>query len=197
MGNAGSKTAQNGVRKFPTRAQGAAPTSVPRAVRQAPKPSSTKDEAIRPDAVHPEHPAHPDPISPAFSDRLKKMGVVQPNPTFSPSSTASPFPDFPDGSRDYPLAPTFPAAKSNATLGVLEARRRLEEQARAEFDNMGKSTDRGREFLDIATIRKILVLRQRGEQPADIESRLRLKSGVVQRLGPAGIVVPVRAQQAA
>lgn len=87
-------------------------------------------------------------------------------------------------------APQFPAASNNATLGALEARRQLEQRAQQEFDMMGKPDYQGREFLDIMTIRNILVMRQRGESPSDIETRLRLKPGVVARLGRPGVVEP-------
>lgn len=142
--------------------------------------------AIRADSVDPS----PDFINPEFAQRLQKMGIVQPNPTYSPSSIASPFPD---ASSIKPSAsgPQFPSASNNTTLGVLEARRRLEAQAKLELENMGKSTDKGREFLDVATIKQILILRQRGESASDIEARLRLKPGIVARLGPKEIVSPV------
>ncbi len=117
------------------------------------------------------------------------MGIAQPNPTYSPSSIASHFPDA-SGIKQSFSAPQFPSSSSNATLGVLEARRRLEAQAKGELDNMGKSTDKGRELLDIGTIKQILVLRQGGASAADIEARLRLKPGVVARLGPPGVVSP-------
>lgn len=87
--------------------------------------------------------------------------------------------------------PRFPSSSSNATLSVLEVRRRLETRARAELDNTGKSTDKGREFLDIGTIKQILVLQKGGASATDIEARLRLKAGVVARLGPAGMFAPV------
>jgi hypothetical protein len=128
-------------------------------------------------------------ISPDFADRLRKMGVVQPNPTFSPSSIASPVPDASGVKQSLPKS-RFPSVPNNATLGVLEARHRLETQAKQELANTGKSTDKGREFLDIATVKQILVLRQSGRSSADIEQRLRLKPGTAARLGPEGIVSP-------
>ena len=131
----------------------------------------------------------PEFITPDFADRLRKMGIAQPNPTFSPSSIASPFPDA-SGIRQSFSTPQFPSSSSNATLGVLEVRRRLEARAKRELENMGKSTDKGREFLDIGTVKQMLVLRQGGASAADIETRLRLKPGVVARLGPPGMVAP-------
>ncbi|KAK0731368.1 hypothetical protein B0H67DRAFT_478262 [Lasiosphaeris hirsuta] len=85
----------------------------------------------------------------------------------------------------------FASATGNTTLNVLEARRRVEEEADAEFSRVGRSSNNvGREFLDVATIKEALVRRQRGESAAEIESALKLKPGVVERLGPAGVVSP-------
>lgn len=145
----------------------------------------TREPAIRADSANPDSAE----ISPDFAARLHQMGIVQPNPTYSPSSIASPYPDA-SGIRQSVSAPQYPASSKNATLGVLDVRRQLEARAKEEFENTGKSTDRGREFLDIGTIRQILVLRQSGVSAADIEARLRLKPGVVARFGPQGVVAP-------
>lgn len=53
----------------------------------------------------------------------------------------------------------------------------------------GRRGHPGREFLDVFTIRRILVMRDaQGRSPAEIEKALGLKSGCVERLGPAGVV---------
>ncbi|KAK4242697.1 hypothetical protein C8A03DRAFT_29127 [Achaetomium macrosporum] len=201
MGASGSKAAQKTVRKFPSRAPGSSPATNPAArttQRPAPAPSAdaqprsrpqasyTKDDAIRADSMDP---GRPDFIGPEYAERLRQMGIAQPNPTYSPSSIASPFPDA-SGIKQSLATPRFPSSANNATLGVLEARRRLEARAKHELENTGKSTDQGREFLDIGTVKQILVLRQRGESASNIESRLGLKPGIVARLGPEGLVAP-------
>ncbi|KAK3341311.1 hypothetical protein B0T25DRAFT_337806 [Lasiosphaeria hispida] len=205
MGASGSKAAQSGARKFPTRAPGSAPPrTAPRATRLPPEPRSqpqapfTKSDAIRADSLDPQGP--PEHITPAFAHRLKAMGVAQPNPTYSATSTYSQGSATPtissqsqsqSQSQSRSAAPqqVFPSAAGNATLNVLESRRRLEEEADAEFSRVGRASNTaGREFLDVATIREALVRRQRGESAAEIESVLKLKPGVVARLGPAGLV---------
>jgi hypothetical protein len=133
--------------------------------------------AIRADSIDPQ-------ASEAFSARLRQMGVAQPNPTFSPSSTADPI------LSAAPSYPTYPSPGQNTTLTALEARRRLQEQAEAEFANTGKSGDRGRQFLDISTIREMLLLREKGVADTEIEARLRLQKGLVQRLGPKALLRP-------
>jgi len=143
-------------------------------------------QAIRADSVDP---SGFESVNPAFADRLKQMGAVQPNPIHSPSSTVSQF------SHEYPSAktfskPRFAPALGNTTLGVLEARRRIEKQAKQELENVGRAGSQGREFLDVATVRKVLMMRQRGDSAAEIESTLRIKPGVVARLGPSGLVAP-------
>ncbi|KAI2604703.1 hypothetical protein GGR54DRAFT_633569 [Hypoxylon sp. NC1633] len=186
MGAKASKPAQSATRKFPTRAPGsAAPTPPPPYVRtrpaaqrsSEPKASFAKDDAIKADSVDPD----PNPtINAAFSQRLKQMGVATPNPTLSNSSTASPYPVFPD---QGPQGSNFPSPAQNPTLGALEARQRLQERAQLEFEN----TNQGREFLDVATLRQVLVMQARGTPAADIEKTYRLKSGVVKRIGPRGV----------
>ncbi|KAI1774719.1 hypothetical protein F4818DRAFT_70776 [Hypoxylon cercidicola] len=188
MGAKASKPAQTAARKFPTRAPGSAapPHARPRPAVQGssepqPRASFTKDDTIKADSVDPD----PNPATnPAFSQRLKQMGVATPNPTLSNSSTASPYPVFPD---QGPRRSNFPSSAQNRTLGALEARQRLQEQADLEFEKPGQ----GREFLDVGTLKQMLMMQARGAPPADIEKRLRLKSGVVGRLGPRGVTLPV------
>lgn len=137
----------------------------------------------------------------AFSSRLRQMGVATPNPTLSNSSTANPFPSgtAPPASASSTISSTYQQqqdprfrrpAPGNATLGVLEARRLLQERAEAELEDSATGA-RGREFLDAATLRHVLGLRARGTPASEIEARLRLKPGVVARLGTQGVVVPL------
>ena len=93
------------------------------------------------------------------------------------------------------MGPNSSFSPSNATLSVLEARRKLQDAATAEFDRTGRSTDRGREFLDVRTIHDILALRERGIDPSAIESKFNLKAGVVKRLGQTGMVSTFAVEQ--
>ncbi|KAK4194019.1 hypothetical protein QBC40DRAFT_270416 [Triangularia verruculosa] len=158
--------------------------------QSAPRPSVTKNESARRPSLTPKQDSYS--VNPEktlsdypttdFASRLKQMGVAQPNPTYSPSSTASPLVDA-SGISQSISGPLFPSAKNNPTLGALEARRRLEEKAKVEMEDWGKSSHQGKEFLDIGTIKKIFVLRDQGESEHVIEERLGLKKGVVGRLG--------------
>lgn len=133
-----------------------------------------------------------------FAARLHQMGVVQPNPTFSPSSTAGRDTHGDDADMLRQIRQHQQRyGPSNPTLSVLAARRRIQAEQADEADGGGaaagpgatpSSAASGREFLSAPTIRDILVLRDRGVDAAAIEARLHLKPGVVARLGPAGLV---------
>ena len=62
----------------------------------------------------------------------------------------------------------------------------------AEFAQIGKKGFPGRRFLDIVTIRQILVMRdEKGLGKEEIERTLSLEEGTVKRLGGKGVVADV------
>ncbi|KAK4191780.1 hypothetical protein QBC35DRAFT_425385 [Podospora australis] len=211
MGGSASRPAESALRKFPSRAPGSVPprpsaaaarrapppaatsqpaptTSVQQQQQQQQRPappqaSFTKNEAILADSQNPNN-SIPE-LTPAFAERLKQMGIAQPSPTFSPSSIAS---VDASGIGQSISGPRFPASSNNATLGALEARKNIQAQAEAELENMGRSTDKGREYVDVYTIKQILLMREKGETAKAIEDRLRLRPGVVNKLGGKGIL---------
>lgn len=137
-------------------------------------------------------------ISPDFARRLGQIGVVQPNPTFSPSSTASTSLPTPSSSssqqQQQPVqnsGPIFPSPSHNLVLSALEARERLQNEADHEFQNLGTSSSQGRRFLHAGLIRDVLVMRERGAHDHEVERRFNLKKGVLRSLGPEGLYRPV------
>ncbi|SPO06121.1 uncharacterized protein DNG_08810 [Cephalotrichum gorgonifer] len=192
MGSAASKTARTSHRRFPGRTPGSMPVS--RAPRQPdptgsakPTASTSKTEEIISDSIHP----HPDGSPAGFADRLHRMGIVNPTPTFSASSRASHEPA-PSPRQDLD-ARFYPSPANNPTLASLEARRHLQERADAEFEALGRRGSPGREFLDVITICRALAMREKGTSAEQIESRLNLKAGVVARLGPPGVTLTLGA----
>ncbi|KAL7939219.1 hypothetical protein V8C35DRAFT_275073 [Trichoderma chlorosporum] len=187
MGASSSKAARGAARKYPTRAPGAVPqatTARARPQQPTPRGDGSKDEAIRADAADPD-------FAPAdFSRRLHQMGIVQPNPTLSHSSTASS--NLSPESLDVPPGPLFPPAKQNTTLSVLEARRRLERIAAEDLENMGRDGGRRRQ-ADMRTILDAVQLLNDGIPVVDIEKRLRLTPGLLSKLGPAGVLTHIPA----
>lgn len=148
--------------------------------------------AIREDGYDP-HMSSPDNmIQPDLAKRLREIGVVQPNPTYSHSSTATTPSSHPNSQLEQTehSGPIFPAASQNAVLSALEARRRVQREAEEEFENLGLSSSQGRNFLHAGMIRDILVMRERGANETAIENRFNLKRGVVKRLGPPHLYKP-------
>jgi hypothetical protein len=71
----------------------------------------------------------------------------------------------------------------------LDARARLQEEADLEFQQAGRRGHEGRQFLDVYMIRDILSRRdEKGKTSGEIEKVMGLKKGVVDRLGPRGLV---------
>lgn len=131
----------------------------------------------------------PDAVNGNFSQRLQQMGVVQPNPTCSPSSTAVPYQMMPGPDRPLDsLSPTFTPSKTNPTLSALEARRQLQHQAEIEFETLGTSETNGRRFVDMRTLVDALALLDRGTPRQEVEKRLSLENGLLEKLGGPSIL---------
>lgn len=134
--------------------------------------------AVRTDAIDPD-------MTPGdFSRRLQQMGVAQPNPTYSPSSTASNHLS-PEASI-APAGPLFPSAKHNATLSVLECRRELQQRADDELKAIGRGSPR--RFINIRTLVDAFQLLKRGVPAIDIEKRFNLEPGLLSKLGRPSIL---------
>lgn len=120
---------------------------------------------------------------PDFAASLRHIGPVNPAPTFSPSSTFQPQPG------TQPTQTIFPQASSNPALLVFNAREQIAKAAEKEAEQVGKPSFAGRQFLDGLTIRQVISMRDRqGLSAEEIEGTLRLRKGVVERLGGRGIV---------
>ncbi|PHH82412.1 hypothetical protein CDD82_6100 [Ophiocordyceps australis] len=104
-----------------------------------------------------------------FSQRLHKMGIAQPQPTLSHSSPVTP--------------QATSASSSNATLSVLEARRLLQQQ----YENQ-KPGRPGRRLVDMKTLVVALKMRQQGMPEPEIETKLGLEAGLVDKLGQLNIL---------
>jgi hypothetical protein len=126
----------------------------------------------------------PDAARGDFSQRLQQMGVVQPNPTYSPSSTASSqgATRVDLGTKDA-LKHQNVSAKANPTLTALQARQRLQQQAESEFELMGSANSKGRQLIDMRTLVEALSLLDRGMPQTDVEKKLRLAEGLLNHLG--------------
>ncbi|GAB1204356.1 hypothetical protein APSETT445_003009 [Aspergillus pseudonomiae] len=136
------------------------------------QPSLTKSNAIDLDGRDPD-----------FAASLRGIGPVSPAPTLSNSSTFA--------QRGNSVQTVFPRA-ANPALLVVTARQKIAKAAEREVELVGRPGFAGREYLDALTIRQALSMRDRQGLPAgEIERLLRLKKGVVDRLGQKGVVSEV------
>ncbi|KFA72477.1 hypothetical protein S40288_08605 [Stachybotrys chartarum IBT 40288] len=182
MGSSASKASRDTVRKFPSQATQAVTKAnkqnVPRpnvgASNPAPPLTESRDDGLDPSDVTGD-----------FSRRLQQMGVVQPNPTYSPSSTAG---THGDAAPPTPLGPMFPSASNNTTLSVLEARQRLQRAAEEELEAGGQSSSQSRRFVDMRTLVDAMQLRHRGMSSADIERKLRMRPGLLHNIGNRNLI---------
>ncbi|RMX95216.1 hypothetical protein D0868_11852 [Hortaea werneckii] len=196
MGASGSKASRaagSAARQYPNRPAPAppsqpatnAPPQPPPAPNHEPGPTvkpqaraaGSRDEAINLDASDPD-----------FAQSLRSIGPVQPNPTLSPTS-AFPNPGNPNKNLTQAPRPLGPNPRENPTLVALDSRAKLQEAADAEFQMAGKRGHEGRQFLDVYMIRQILIERDvQGRSAEEIERKMGLKKGVVERLGGKGVV---------
>ena len=131
-----------------------------------------------------------DASDPQFAASLRSLGPVTPASTLSNSSHFSPSPSS-TASDQAPNLPqqTFPDPSKNPAIQVLAARKTLSEAAEAEFARVRYEGGGARKFLDVITIRQILMCRDEKQMDsAEIEKKLGLASGAVGRLGRKGII---------
>lgn len=82
-----------------------------------------------------------------------------------------------------------PDARDNPAISVLTARQRLAGDAEHEFAQVGRRGAAGRRFLDVVTLRQVLLMRDERNMPAGrIEEELGLAKGVLAKLGRKGVV---------
>jgi hypothetical protein len=86
------------------------------------------------------------------------------------------------------LFPDAASMRNNPALLILQARKRLQEKANYEFDNVGRKDFEGRETMDVYMVTDALKMRQSGMSLEDIEKRLGLKKGVMAKLGERGLL---------
>jgi hypothetical protein len=117
------------------------------------------------------------------------MGIAQPHPTYSPSSTASRHipPAGIDAGGRQTLA-SQPPPTINPVLSVLQSRERLQRQAKTEFDALGEGHTDARHFIDMRLILTAMRMRRDGAAVSDIEHQLRLRPGLLSKLGRPGVL---------
>ncbi|WPG98879.1 Hypothetical protein R9X50_00167900 [Acrodontium crateriforme] len=184
-GSKASKAAGSAARQYPTRpplSSTYAATSNPAARAPPPRPSPAKPSVQAQASESRSEAINLDASDPDFARSLRSIGPVQPNLTLSPSSAFGV-----NAGNSSQLR--GPDVRKNPAIMMLEARARLQDEADKEALDAGSKGHGGRQFLDILTIRRMLVMRDlNGDSPEDIEKSMGLKKGVVDRLGIKGVI---------
>ncbi|OJD36775.1 uncharacterized protein BKCO1_9000100 [Diplodia corticola] len=143
--------------------------------RQPPEPSTTVSSSLPPTSS-------------------RRHDATTSNNKLSKDTTSNNLPDFSTGPTPFgpPTGGPLPPRTLNPALTILSARERIALEAEREFAELGRRGAPGRRFLDVVELRKVLILRdQRGRAPAEIERQLGLREGVLEGLGPRGVVEAV------
>lgn len=130
-----------------------------------------------------------DASDPQFAASLRSLGPVTPSSTLSNSSQFPSSPSSaPSTSPSNPSLQVFPNPSQNPAILVLTARENLAREAEAEFARVRYEGGEGRKFLDVMTIRQILMFRDDKKMTnADIEKKLGIAAGTVGKLGHKGV----------
>lgn len=117
------------------------------------------------------------------------MGIVDPNPTFSPSSRAAGAHQL-GGMPSSAAGPVFPSSRANVTLSALDSRRRVQQRAEEDMERFQQVGIRGarRRYVDMRTLADALQLLDKGVPAAEVESKMGMEEGLLGRLGQKGVV---------
>ncbi|PMB64243.1 hypothetical protein BM221_010038 [Beauveria bassiana] len=185
MGSASSKAARGASRKFPARSAESAASQTTR----APRASQPREADLSKDQEMTDHAADPEFTPAGFANRLQQMGIVDPNPTYSPSSRAAGAHHL-RGLPSSAAGPIFPASTANVTLSALAARQRVQERAEADMERFQQVGMRGaaRRYVDMRTLSDALQLLERGVPREEVEARMGMQEGLLARLGRKGVL---------
>lgn len=135
---------------------------------------------------------------PDFGSRLSQLGSVQSGPIASNSSifaprtqvVKSPSSSSSKSASSPPSAQqVFPSTLSNPALLIVQARDQLAKIFEEESESLGRGSFKGRTLIGPAEIKTLLSMRDAENRAAgEIEKQLRLQPGVVEKLGPRGVV---------
>jgi hypothetical protein len=85
-----------------------------------------------------------------------------------------------------------PLPNNNPSLSVLRNRLAHDQAREAELEQQSVGANIGTRFLSAENIQRVLRLRNRGVDSVTIEKQLKLKPGVVEKLGRKGLVDVVK-----
>lgn len=147
---------------------------------QAP-PSDTKDAHVELDARDPQ-----------FGDALKRLGPAISVERAAPHQAAFPTSSQPPlGQQGKNIFPSSDPT-ANPSLMIVKARDRINQKYDEEVEGIGRSSSGGRTLVSAKDIKEAIRMRDQGGMSSEeIEKQLRLKSGILSRLGKPGVFANV------
>ena len=202
MGSQSSKVASKaagaaGRRQYPST------SSILNSAKSTANAPSTTSPAPQPASVHPSPEAEPpsstrsehidlDARDPQFGSALRSAGIARRVPQHSASREATfPTSSMPPAAQQSPGQQVFPSSspKTNPAIAIVQARDRINKLFEEESENLGRPSFQGRTLLSAKEIKEALRLRDGGgRSPEEVEKQMRLKSGIISKLGPQGVV---------
>jgi hypothetical protein len=169
----------------PTPSSSAGPPSSVRPSPQNAPPSSNKSEHIDLDARDPH-----------FGSALRQAGIARRVPQHTSATDQSTFPtsSVPPAAQQAPDQNIFPSqsASTNPAIALVAARERWAALYNSDNDNLGRPNYEGRQLLTIREVKDVLRAREDGSKSLrEMEKTMRLKPGILDKLGREGVVMNV------
>lgn len=90
---------------------------------------------------------------------------------------------------EAPAGPLFAPSRSNPTLTVLEARRKLQALADEDTEAVNRLGSKAqRRFVDMRTLVDAMDMLERGHSAKEVEGRFGLQPGLLGKLGKKGVL---------
>lgn len=171
-------------------------TSTSNAPAQSTKPNAPSQVHPNPDTSPPAESKDPhidlDGRDPQFGSALKRLGPAIPVEKAAPHQAAFPTSSQPPlGQQGKNIFPSN-APGANPSLMIVKARERINQQYEDEMEGLGRPSFTGRTLVSAKDITEALKMRdQGGISSEEIEKQLRLKPGILSRLGKPGVFANV------
>jgi hypothetical protein len=133
---------------------------------------------------------------PQFSSKLRALGPAVPVAHAQPQEGAFPTSSQPPLGQQAGVQNIFPGTSkisgvTNPAIVVVNARERIGKLWEEERDALGRGSFAGRTMLCAGELSEIIQLRDDGMVDGEIEKKMRLRRGLVGRLGVRGVVANV------
>lgn len=190
---AGKAAAAAGRRQYPSTSsilnQATSTSNAPGASVKPHAPSQVHpDPAVAPPSENKDAHIDLDGRDPQFGDALKRLGPAISVERAAPHQGAFPTSSQPPlGQQGQNIFPSSDPT-TNPSLMIVKARERINQQFDNEAEDIGRASAGGRTLISAKDIKEALKMRDQGGMSSEeVEKQLRLKPGILSRLGKPGV----------